>query len=277
MFYLGFGKVVSRTAVFSALFVALAALTLVPAYSLRAQQPSNPQDRSGREEMHHDGVDHEHMKMTMDTADDPAAAARLKAKILADKKESEFNHHLAGLFVAIAGLCMLFQSNLTKRWPAVRFVWPASFLLAGIFLFVWSDTELWPFGHRQWLEALQNNPEVLQHKTFAILLLGLGAIEWQRARGVLRSAWSAWIFPAIAIAGSVILIFHQHEGGMVGEHHMETMARIQSEHLSYTVTGLGIGVAKGLSEMKTRFLTVFGRIWPILMLILGILLMFYRE
>jgi copper resistance protein D len=274
---LGFAKVVSRTIVFSALLVALVALILVPAYSLRAQQPANPQDRSGREEMHHDGVDHEHMKMTMDTPDDSAAAARLKAKILADKKESEFNHHLAGLFVAIAGLFMLFQSNLTKRWPAMRFVWPASFLSAGIFVFVWSDTELWPFGHRQWLEALQNNPEVLQHKTFAILLLGLGAIEWQRARGVLRSAWSAWVFPATAIAGSVILLFHQHEGGMVGQHHMETMARIRSEHLSYTVTGLGIGVAKGLSELKTRALTVFGKIWPILMLILGILLLFYRE
>jgi putative copper resistance protein D len=275
MFYLGFGKVVSRTAVLSTILVASVLVIFLHPNSLQAQQPSNQQDRSGHEQTHHDGMDHEHM--TMDAFDDPAAAARLKAKIVADKKESEFNHHLAGLFVAIAGLFMLFQSNLTKRWPAVRFIWPACFLLAGIFVLVWSDTELWPFGHRQWLEALQNNREVLQHKTFAVLLLGLGAIEWQRARGVLRSAWSGWIFPVIAIAGSIILIFHQHEGGLVGEHHMETMARIQSEHLSYTVTGLGIGVAKGLSEAKTRSATVFGKIWPILMLTLGILLMFYRE
>jgi hypothetical protein len=172
---------------------------------------------------------------------------------------------------------MLFQTNLIRRWPAVKFVWPACFLLAGIFVLVWSDTELWPFGHRSWLEALRNNREVLQHKTFAILLLGLGVIEWQRARDVLRSAWSAWIFPLIAIVGSIILIFHQHEGGMVGEHHMETMARIQAEHMSYTVTGLGIGLAKGLSEMKTRLAGIFQKIWPTLMVILGILLMFYHE
>ena len=277
MLFLGFGKAVSRTALLFTILAAVAAPIFVSAASLQAQQPANPQDHAGHEGMGHDGMDHEHMNMAMDAPEDPAAAERRRAKILADKKESEFNHHLAGVLVAIAGLFMLFQSELTKRWPGVRYVWPACFLLAGTFVLVWSDTELWPFGHRQWLEALQNNREVLQHKTFAILLLGLGAIEWQRARGVLRSAWSAWIFPVIAIAGSIILIFHQHEGGMVGEHHMETMARIQSEHLSYTVAGLGIGLAKGLSEMKSRSLAIFGKLWPILMVILGVLLIFYRE
>jgi len=277
MLFLGFGKAVSRTALLFSILVAVAAPIFVSAASLQAQPQANPQDHAGHEGMGHDGMDHEHMNMAMDAPEDPVAAERRRAKILADKRESEFNHHLAGVLVAIAGLFMLFQSELTKRWPGVRYVWPACFLLAGIFVLVWSDTELWPFGHRQWLEALQNNREVLQHKTFAILLLGLGAIEWQRARGVLRSAWSAWIFPVIAITGSIILIFHHHEGGMVGEHHMETLARIQSEHLSYTVAGLGIGLAKGLSEMKSRSLAIFGKVWPILMVILGVLLIFYRE
>jgi hypothetical protein len=276
MLFLGFGKADVRSGIPLTILVAFA-LIFLPLSFLQAQQPSNQQDQPGHEQMHHDGMDHEHMNMPMDMPEDPAGAERRRAKILADKRESEFNHHLAGIFVAIAGLFMLFQSGLTSRWPAVRYVWPACFLLAGIFVLVWSDTELWPFGHRQWLEALQNNREVLQHKTFALLLLGLGAIEWQRARGVLRSAWSAWIFPAIAIAGSIILIFHHHEGGMVGDHHMETMALIQSEHLSYTVTGLGIGVSKGLSEMKSRSLAIFGKLWPILMVILGVLLIFYRE
>ena len=277
MLFLGFGRAVSRTALLLTILVAVAAPIFVSRASLQAQPQANPQDHAGHEGMGHDGMDHEHMNMAMDAPEDPAAAERRRAKILADKRESEFNHHLAGVLVAIAGLFMLFQSELTKRWPAVRYVWPACFLLAGIFVLIWSDTELWPFGHRQWLEALQNNREVLQHKTFAILLLGLGAIEWQRARGVLRSAWSAWTFPVIAIAGSIILIFHHHEGGMVGEHHMETMARIQSEHMTYTITGLGIGLSKGLSEMKSKFAKLFTKIWPLLMIALGVLLMFYKE
>src|SRR6266478_2503824 len=227
--------------------------------------------------MHHDHAGNQAMAMPMDEPMDDATRARLQAKVLADKQESEFNHHLAGFFVAVAGFFVLFQSNLARRWPSVKYVWPACFLVAGIFLLVWSDTELWPFGHRQWLEALQNNREVLQHKTFAILLFGLGAVEWQRARGALLTAWSGWVFPLVAISGSIILIFHQHEGGMVGPHHMETMARIQSQHLSYTACGLGIGVTKGLSELTKHRVGIFAKMWPLLLVVLGVLLMFYRE
>src|SRR6266403_707732 len=227
--------------------------------------------------MHHNHAGNQGMDMVMNEPMDGAADAKLEAKILADKKGSEFNHHLAGFFVAVAGFFVLFQSNLARRWPSVKYVWPACFLVAGIFVLVWSDTELWPFGHRQWLEALQNNREVLQHKTFAILLLVLGAVEWQRARGALRAAWSALVFPLVAVCGSIILIFHHHEGGMVGEHHMETMARIQSQHLSYTACGFGIGLTKGLSELGTLRARVFAKLWPAFLLMLGVLLMFYRE
>jgi putative copper resistance protein D len=248
-------------------FLLLRSIATVPAAT--AQEPPMNHEHAG-----HEGMD---MSMPMDQPMDAAAQAKLRAKILADKKESELNHHIAGFFVVVAGIFILLQGRLAKRWPAVKFVWPACFLLAGLFVLVWSDTELWPFGNRQWLEALRHNREVLQHKTFAVLLLLLGTVEWQRARGVLKAAWAAWVFPAIAVVGSIILLFHQHEGGMVGEHHMETMKRIQSEHLSYLICGLGIGLANGLSELKSRVAEIFGKIWPLLMIVLGVMLMFYRE
>jgi hypothetical protein len=199
------------------------------------------------------------------------------AKLLADKKESEFNHHLAGLFVVLGGLFMLAQGGLTQRWPATKYVWPSTFLLSGLFVLVWSDTELWPFGNRQWLEAFQNNREVLQHKTFAALLLGLGCIEWLRAVGKLNAAWSRMVFPALAVGGSILLVFHQHEAGMHGPDHMEVMARIQSQHVQYAVVGIGLGIAKALAEMKVRRQTLLATLWPLLMVGLGILLMSYRE
>lgn len=249
-----------------AIYFAVLTLSLFP-YSAPAQEAP----------MHHEHSGHDGMAMPMDQPSDPIAQARLQAKILADKKESEFNHHLAGFFVVLAAVFILFQPKLISRWPAVKYVWPGCFLLAGLFVLIWSDTELWPFGHRQWLEALRNNPEVLQHKIFAALLLALGAIEWQRARGVLRDAWSAWVFPVVAVVGSVILIFHHHEGGMVGEHHMETMARIQSQHMSYTLSGLMIGLVKGLSELKLPSRVFLSKLWPLIMAVLGVMLMFYRE
>src|SRR5262247_2447154 len=66
-----------------------------------SQQPPAQHEHSG----------HEGMAMPMDESMDPAAQARLQAKILADKKESEFNHHLAGVLVAVAGIFMLFQDS----------------------------------------------------------------------------------------------------------------------------------------------------------------------
>jgi hypothetical protein len=63
-------------------------------------------------------------------------------KILADK--AEFNHHLAGFFVIVAGIFILFQSILQKV---------AAGLLAGIvltqFSFWFGATGCGRFGHRQ--------------------------------------------------------------------------------------------------------------------------------
>ncbi len=112
---------------------------------------------------------------------------------------------------------------------------------------------------------------------FAVLLIILGTIEWKKARGALNAAWSYWVFPSVAVIGSLLLIFHHHEGGMVGEHHMETMQRIQAQHMSYLMCGLGIGLANGLSELRPRSAGIFRKIWPTLMILLGILLMFYKE
>ena len=201
----------------------------------------------------------------------------VQAKLLADRQESEFNHHLAGFFVALGAVFMLFQDRLTTRWAAVKHFWPACFLISGIFVFVWSDTELWPFGTQRWIDTMIRNSEVLQHKTFAVLLLTLGIIEWQRARGALTAAWSGWVFPALAVAGSVLLLFHSHEAGMHGPDHLEKMARIQSQHLSFSLAGIGLALTRSLSGIETHWRRVFTKTWPIVMIVLGILLMLYRE
>lgn len=233
------------------------ALVLLSSQALRAQ------DHSMHE--HHEGMD-------MDSGPHPTPE-----KLAADKRESEFNHHLAGFFVILAGIFILAEPRLRQRWPGVRYAWPLCFLLAGIFVLVFSDTELWPFGRQSWVFGLSHHAEVRQHKSFAVILLGLGIIEFLRARGTLRAAWAGWVFPALAIVGSVILMFHEHVGGMHGAGHMERMARIQHQHLSYTISGFAIGLTKGLSEVPSVWRAAFEKIWPSLMIILGVLLMFYVE
>jgi putative copper resistance protein D len=215
------------------------------------------------------GMDMQHS----DAEDSPAALA----KRASDKKESEFNHHLAGLLVALAGVFLLTQERLAKRWPVARYMWPWCFLIAGIFLMIFSDTEIWPFGRQTPWFAITHDPEVLQHKTFALILLALGTIELQRARKRLQNAWSAWAFPVVGTFGAVLLLFHHHAAGMHGAHHMETMEHIQNQHRAFAATSGGIALTKGLSELHTNWQEIFQKTWPLLMIVLGVLLMVYTE
>jgi hypothetical protein len=248
--------------------------TAVAAFALllgaNAQQ-TPAQDHS----MDSDHAGHGAMSMAMD--EHAQMDASNLSKLLADKKESEFNHHLAGFLIILAGLFIVAQGKLPQHWSFLRFAWPSCFLLSGLFLLVFSDTELWPFGPQSWWYGLTHNPEDLQHKTFALILLALGIIEIQRARGILKSAWVRWLFPVVASCGSVMLLFHEHHSGMHGAAQMTTMARIKSEHLNFAVTGFGIGIFRGLSEVPTRWRVVAARLWPILMVALGVLLVLYRE
>jgi hypothetical protein len=251
-----------RLSTVGALLALLIVLSLSPAFA---------HDHS----MHADHAGHEAMSMAMD--EQTLMDASRQAKLLADKKDSEFNHHLAGFFLILAGVFLLAEGSLAKRLSFLRFAWPSCFLLSGLFLLVFSDMELWPFGPQSWWYGLTHNREDLQHKAFAVILLALGILELQRARGVLKSAWAAWMFPVLAFCGSAMLLFHQHHSGMHGPQHMTVMARIQAQHLSFAATGFAIGVVKGLSELPTRWQLLFARLWSLLTIVLGVLLMLYTE
>src|SRR5262249_25050914 len=68
------------------------------------------------------GHHHDHSSMSMPMEDHPDPA--IEAKLRADRKESEFNHHLAGIFVVLAGLFILTGEKLKNRWPAIKYAWP---------------------------------------------------------------------------------------------------------------------------------------------------------
>jgi copper resistance protein D len=218
------------------------------------------------------GMDHAGMHGQA-APEDPAVVA----KRLADKRESEFNHHLAGFLVALAGVFILGQGRLAKRWPLVRYIWPMCFLAAGAFLLVFSDTEIWPFGPQSPWYAITHNAEDLQHKTFAVILLALGYVEFQRARGRFKAAWAAWSFPALGMAGAILLLFHVHGGDMSAPGAMQTMQHIQKEHFWFSSAGFGIALTNGLAETRSKWQHIFKIIWPALLVVLGILLMLYTE
>lgn len=232
------------------------------------QQPEMP----GMQDM--PGMNQHHADMNASaTPEDPAVAAAR----LAWKRESEFNHHLAGFLVALAGIALLWEDRLAKRWPLVRYAWPACFLAAGLFLLVFSDTEIWPFGPQTPWYAITHNMEDLQHKLFSVMLLAIGYVEFERARGRFKAAWSAWVFPLVGMAGAILLAFHVHGGNMRAPHAMETMEHIQKQHRWFALSGFGIALTNGLAETRSKWQQVFKKTWPTLLIVLGILLMHYTE
>ena len=218
------------------------------------------------------GMSHLEMHPTS-TAEDPAVAAeRLKGKL-----QSEFNHHLAGMFLIIAGIFIFGEDRFNGMWSGFRYVWPACFFSAGIFLVFLSDMDVWPFGPLSPWYAVTHDVEDLQHKIFGLILLLLGFVEFQRTRGRLKAAWSAWVFPVVSVAGGVLLLFHVHGGDMQAPGAMQTMEHIKREHFWFTMAGFGVALSKGLAETPSRLKQVFLNLWPAFLLTLGFLLMFYTE
>jgi hypothetical protein len=250
-------------------FVTLAIFFMAPA---RTRHPSFPPQPFANHDMH----DMEGMPGMDHTAAAPAETPEQKAEQLAYKRESEFNHNLAGALLIIGALFFLAEGSLTKRWPAFRFAWPMCFLLAGLFVLLFSDTEIWPFGYQSFYYAVTHEPEVAQHKAFALILLVLGMVEAFRAAGRWKAAWSAWVFPAIGLGGALLLLFHHH-GGMHGPDAMQTMERVKHQHLEFAWVGAGAALTKGLADSCAKRRPVFNRVWPLLMIFLGVLLLLYKE
>jgi hypothetical protein len=256
------------------LVLVLAVFLFAPAWTRHPNIPVQ-QEMSGMDEMS-DMTGMADMPEMQHSAALAEPTPQALAKQRADKRESEFNHHLAGVMLILAALFFLAQERLARRWPAANYAWAACLLFAGFFLLVFSDTEIWPFGYQSFYFALTHNPEVAQHKTFAAILLGLGVVATMRTSGRLRAAWSAWLFPVLALGGATLLLFHHH-GGMHGPDAMQTMVRVQQQHLRFAGVGAGVAVAKGVADSSEKWRPLFDRLWPLFMIALGVLLLLYTE
>ena len=200
-----------------------------------------------------------------------------EAKRLSDKRESEMNHHIAGFLVAMAGVFVLLECLRLGAASRLRILWPLCFLLVSLFLFIFSDTEIWPFGPQSVWHAVTHDLEALQHKTFALILLAMGIVEYQRVRGRWNRALTAWIFSIAGLAGAVLLLFHRHTMDMHHAAAMQQMQHIEVQHRWYAAVGAGIVTAKHVSEIPTKWQKVFTIAWPVLMITLGLSLLLYTE
>lgn len=188
---------------------------------------------------------------------------------------SEFNHHLAGFLVMLMGLAELAQASRLPSLGWGKVLLPVSMLIAGLFLLIWSDHEAWPIGALSFGQTyFGGDHEIIQHKTFGLLLLGVGLVELLRRFGLLtRFVWTVPL-PLLATVGGVMLFSHSH-----GVH--PSAQKIAVHHTTMGTMALAAGSSKLLSgwfhSSSTAPRVTWEWIWGVLIFALGIQLICYSE
>jgi putative copper resistance protein D len=185
-----------------------------------------------------------------------------------DRKWSEYNHHWSGLIVLAAGL-LAFASN-RLRWA--RF-WPLTFGGLSLFILLRADPENWPLGPRPFWASF-SAPDVLQHRAAALLILCFAAFECAVQAGKLRARWAAFIFPAMCALGAAVLLTHNHAPSDNTEDLLASLS-----HTPIALLGATAGWSRWL-ELRLppgRASRVAGRVWPLLLAVVGLILLNYRE
>ena len=196
---------------------------------------------------------------------------------------SEFNHHLAGAFLLLIGL-----SEFRQIWGLPFLLWtrlflPVGLLGAGVFLLIWSDHEAWPIGSLTFTQTfIGHDPEILQHKAFGVLSLGVGTTELLRRLGHIEGRRWAVPLPLFAVLGGLMLFGHMH-----GAH--PSAHKIQIHHTIMGLLAMTAGSSKFVSgwlrgSRSTNFpqseATAIPRwdvVWSIFILAIAIQLLLYSE
>ncbi len=197
---------------------------------------------------------------------DPLMERQVSRKPI-ERAWSEYNHHWAGLFVVTMGVLAMLE----RRGVRIARHWPLVFLGLATFLFVRNDPRAWPLGPAGFWESL-TLPDVLQHRTFVLLVVAFAVFEWMvRTERLPVRPW-AYVFPLLCAVGGGLLLTHSH-----------AMFNLKDEFLSeVTHAPLGIlGAFAGWGRWLELRLPEAGRwpawTWRVCFTAVGLLLLFYRE
>jgi putative copper resistance protein D len=188
---------------------------------------------------------------------------------------SERNHHVAGLMVVLMGLAELSH---VMRLPSLRWarlLLPSAMLCAGLFVMIWSDHEAWPIGPLTFAATFSGqDEEILQHKIYGVLALGVGSVELFRRLGCVGSkAWASPL-PLMAIVGGLMLFGHSH-----GFH--PSAHKIAVHHAIMGTMAVTAGSTKLLSTWVqptgTPASSRWEWLWASLILLIGVQLLMYSE
>jgi copper resistance protein D len=182
----------------------------------------------------------------------------------------EFNHHVGGLIVLVlAGLTWL-EVHENSSVKAVRLGWPSCLILIGLYNVILSDRFAWPIDPSGLVESL-SNPEILQHKILAVMVLTLGLIELlRRLQLVTHRAWLYLFYGLATLTGGILL---GHDFGAAPHAHFHGLT------ISHVLMGLLALLALVLKVLVDRRI-ILGRLaylYPLFLAALGMQLLLFTE
>mgnify|MGYP005811128703 CR=1 FL=1 len=199
-------------------------------------------------------------------------AGDLPPRNAADIAWSEYNHHWAGVCVALIGLLALLNQaglRLARHWPLL-------FLGLAVFLFFRSDPETWPMGDISFVDSLRD-VEVLQHRLAVLLLVAFAVFEWRVRTRERSSRWALRMFPLLCVVGGTLLLTHSHAIANVKDQLL-----IELTHTPLALAGIVAGWARWVEiELDPRANPIAHKVaswtWPVAILFCGLVLLLYRE
>lgn len=185
------------------------------------------------------------------------------------KIQSNFNHNISGIFVIIVALGAFIYRFTGARWARH---WPLLFLPFALFLLIFGEPNGWPLGNEGFWNTLAA-PEVLVHRLSTLFVVGLAIFEWRvRAGGLAATRWR-YVFPLLCVIGGVLLLTHSHSLFAI-----KSAFLIEGSHNAIGVLAVLMGAGRWLElRMSGQESRIAGIIWPICFMLIGFVLLFYRE
>jgi copper resistance protein D len=199
----------------------------------------------------------------------PGALVPVHPNTPADLAWSEYNHHWAGVILILMGLLALIARTWRATWARN---WPLLFGALAFFLFLRADPESWPLGLNSFWVSFADS-EVMQHRIFVGLIVALAVFEWKVQTGNAVSKHLSRVFPLACAIGGALLLTHSHSLGNVKE---ELLAELS--HVPIALLGVLAGWSRWLElQMSGKDPRIPSLIWPICFVLIGVLLLNYRE
>jgi hypothetical protein len=181
---------------------------------------------------------------------------------------SEFNHRSSGVLLLLIAAVIFWESRRRRAFPWNAFS-AVLWIVLGVYLFVRSDPEAWPWGPKGFREIFAD-PEVLQHKILTLIPVAIGMTEGLRTAGWLPHAVWSYLFPGLAIFGGAYLFFHFHGGGF----HWDW---IYIQHVAMGLGSLAIGVTLFILRRTERGRSLLAGVFPMIVFLLALVLLLYSE